>query len=324
MSIACHGFVCYIFGFFGEYFGRGFSGGENSAIAYVFASVRKKLLCGGPFCGRIIRKYRGEGRAAVAGNGKKKKGAGRREPRFVGMGPLFAFANRRLLVPVPAASAAAAVLAVLARFTGIAFFYALFYVSLVTLSASVAVPASRLALFASDPSGALCRVPEGARRGVRPGTLAAAFSLPVLLSSLFASAAAFASLSMIISVKLALAGAAAFFSATFYVSMTFMTVSASHSVSDRRGRRGFILGFAVLYAVGLVVLILIFAITSSIPLGEDFTGGNVPAETVLGLSMIYMLAAAVRAVYLFFILRKRLSAKTGPRKKHASNSANKK
>lgn len=249
-----------------------------------------------------------DGGARMA-NRKRKKKPPERGPAFAGFSRLFVRAAKRYAVALPVTAALTAAGAVLVRFADGAPCRAVLIAALVALLSSVAVPAAREAMLDSHSPDALLPVPERERKFVRAGTVAASVALPLLAAAAVAGAVVFGALCLITSLKLAAAGAVAFLSASLYLSMTVSAVAASHTVSGRRERRGFILGFAGLYAIGAAVLVFVLAASSSIPLGENFSGEGIPEGTVLGISLIYLFASALRSAYLFFVMRHRFSSR---------------
>lgn len=251
-------------------------------------------------------------------NRKRKKKPPEKGPAFAGFSGLFARAAKRYAVALPVTAALTVAGAVLVRFADGAFFRAVLIAALIALLSAAAVPAAREAMLDSHSPDALSPVPEHERKFVRAGTVTASVVLPLLAAAAVASSVVFGALWLITSVKLAAAGAVAFLSAALYLSMTTSTVSASHTVDGRRERRGFILGFVGLHAIGAAVLVFVLAASSSIPLGEDFSGEGIPEGTVLGISLIYLFASALRSAYLFFVMRHRFSSrmKLGARYSH--------
>lgn len=188
--------------------------------------------------------------------------------------------------------------------------YALLYISAAcAILAPAVVSARRVMRDVADSERLFSRVAPSDRAYVRAGTVAASKCLASLIASAVSAAAVFAAARIISTWTLASAAAVTALSASCYACLAADVTSVTHTVGSSRERRGFILGFVGIYTVGLLVLMFVFACLSGIPLGDDFDGGAIPEKTVLGLSLIYLLATAVRAVYLYFMFRRRLRGK---------------
>lgn len=237
---------------------------------------------------------------------KKKKNAAVR-PRMIGFGAVFVRELRRFAVPVSVGAVIYAVGAALAAALGTVTAYAVFYISAAALCAVIAVTAAGGTVNDTDkPETALSGVAPADRIYVRAGTVTTAKCVSVLIASGVSAVIVLGGALMLFSPQISGAAALSFLSAAYYVTVAACVTSAAHDPRKKKGRRRFILGFASVYTVGLLALMLIFASASAIPLGEDFTGDTIPAGTVLALSLLYLTATLLRSVYLYFILRRRL------------------
>lgn len=240
---------------------------------------------------------------------KKKKNVAAR-PRMIGFSSILIRELRRFAVPVTVFAVICVVAAALTAVIGTVTLYVLFYISAVGLCAAVAVTAAYGTVTdADDPGAALSGVAASDRVYVRAGTVTTAKCISALVVSVLSAGVIFGCALLIYSPLIGAAAALAFMSAAFYVTLVACSSSAVHDPRKAKGRRGFILGFAGLYTVGLLALMLILAFSSAIPLGEDFTGDSIPSGTIFALSVIYLAATAIRSVYLYFILRRRLRAR---------------
>lgn len=238
--------------------------------------------------------------------------------RLCGFGSLFLRALKRFFLPVPVALAFVFASAGAASFWGAPFAYAVYCAAAAALAASVIVPCVAEASFIAHSEEPFSCVDAKKRAHVKPGTAALSCFAAAAAASVVSALAIFASAAMLTSVIMSFAASMSFLSAVLYLSLSLAVTAAAHEPKGRRGRRRFILGFLGLYAIGLVVLIFILAATSSLPLGEDFIGvEEIPAGTLAGLSAIYLLSTALRAVYLYFILRARFRASGGHEKRRA-------
>ena len=226
--------------------------------------------------------------------------------RGTGFGALFSSGMRRYFMPVASASA---VLLLASAFReasdGSAVSYVVFYIAVAVLLAAVASTAARSARRALvSPADVLEPVKEEDRGDVCPGTIAGAICTAAAAASVISAVVVFWCLLLLTSAVLAVAGSAAFLSASYYVSLVLAVTAAQKSAIG--SRRRFIRGVVGIYTIGLLALILILACTSRVPLGDDFTGINIPSGTLASLSLLYLFATLLRSVYLYFILRRRL------------------
>lgn len=99
----------------------------------------------------------------------------------------------------------------------------------------------------------------------------------------------------------------------------YLTAVAENAVADYRPdpkakpkklRRRVLMDGILLYALGLSVLMFVMLCLSTVPFGSDavadLSGTGLNPDTALSLSLIYLAVSLVRAVYLFFILKRRL------------------
>lgn len=226
--------------------------------------------------------------------------------RGVGFGAMFSHMLRRYFAPVAAASALmAAASAVMARSDVSTPSYIAFYAAaLILLAATAAVSAVNARRAITMPDKLTLWVKEKDRELVTPGTAAGALCVSAATSSAVSAAVVFLCLLALTSATLAVAGSAAFLSAAYYVSLVLAVTAADRAAIG--SRRRFIRGVVVIYTAGLLALILFLACTSRIPLGDDFTGLDIPQGTLASLSILYLSATLLRSVYLYFILRRRL------------------
>lgn len=220
--------------------------------------------------------------------------------RFAGLGTLFRRDVGMCIVPAVALSALCVIMSAVASAAKHPAVYAIFAVSAVVsvLSSAVISSARMMRGDVSDMAD-------------KAGSFGSdAFAMAKFLSALALSAVSaagvFCAVILTSSVTLSAASALAALSAGFYLALAANVTSSSHSVGSPRERRGFILGFAGVYTVGLLVLLVLAVCFSRIPLGDDFNGESLPEKTLLALSALYLSATAIRSVYLYFMLRRRM------------------
>ncbi len=92
--------------------------------------------------------------------------------------------------------------------------------------------------------------------------------------------------------------AIAVFSFLFYMTSVSVTSAADLKKDEKKPQRRCVMGGILLYTLGLSLVTVLFLAVSEIPLGES---------SYLILSLLYLAASMLRAVYLYFILKKRLS-----------------
>ncbi len=228
-------------------------------------------------------------------NNKNKK-----RRRDVGFGELYLGAIRWYAVPTTVASALCAASAFAASQFGLAVSYVVFYIMAAVLFASV---------LATSASWTLALVDRYDNITVRSGLAASTLFAALLSASCVSAAVVFLSVLMIASPMISLASSLAFLSASLYVSSLLIVEAIAHDPRKKEEHKKFILGFAGLYTVGLLLLLLFIGFASSIPLGEDFGGETVPEETIAALSAIYLSATLLRSICLFFLARYRLRTK---------------
>lgn len=229
--------------------------------------------------------------------GKFKKKKRRCEVRF---GELYVSAIRWYAVPATVVSALCAASAFAASQFRLTVSYVVFYIMIAVLFASV---------LASSVSWTLTLVDRSEKKMTRTGVAASTLFAVLLSVSCVSAAVVFLSVLMVASPMISLASSLAFLSASLYVSSLLSVETISHDLRKKEEHKRFILGFAGIYTVGLLLLLLFIGFASSIPLGEDFDGESVPEGTIAALSAIYLSATLLRSVCLFFLARYRLKTK---------------
>lgn len=195
--------------------------------------------------------------------------------------------------------------------------YALLYVSIIALFAVTAFVPIR-SIFVD-----ITKSPKFSGKSPAPSALAAAKLISPLIFSAISSAlhaAADATVTYLGQLtyngyKKSLASVSILLlSLVFYLTCVAITAVSDYKFEPKKSkrslRRRITMEGILLYALGLTVLMLAFLCLSTIPFGSDAladlssTGMN-PTSS-LALSIIYLSVSLLRAVYLFFILKKRL------------------
>lgn len=104
------------------------------------------------------------------------------------------------------------------------------------------------------------------------------------------------------------------FSSVFYLTCVAINAIADYRVDPKKSakskRRRVMMDGILLYALGLAVLMFAFLCLSTVPFGsdaiEDLSSTGMNPNSSLALAIIYLSVSLLRAVYLFFILKKRL------------------
>lgn len=230
----------------------------------------------------------------------------RRAPEFTkGLGRAAARELRITVRPTAVAAALCAPSALFAAWTDSPAAYALLCVVAAAIVAAPAVSSARLTMRdASSPPEIL---PHGKK--LRADTFALAKCISVAVVSVISALSLLFAVRMTWTPTLGASAALAGFGATVYMTLVADATALTHTVRDRRERRGFICGFVGLYTVGLLALLLVAVCFSGVPLGGDFGRGEFPERTVLALSAIYLFGCAIRSTALFFVLRRRSKSK---------------
>ncbi len=197
--------------------------------------------------------------------------------------------------------------------------YALLYASVISLFAVTAtIPARRTYLdITKKPLFA------GSGFSPSPAELSAARLVPILIFAVISSAlhaAADATVTHLSALTYDGYGQALASVSFILLSFVFyLTSVAIVAISDykpdpkskpKKLRRRVIMDGILLYALGLTVLVFIMLCLSTVPFGSDaiadLSGTGLNPETSLSLSLIYLTISLLRAVYLYFILKRRL------------------
>ncbi len=245
-----------------------------------------------------------KGRFDVSGKRKRNKPA---PNRHAGLKQIYIFELSRYKIAIPLTSVICLIAALITHVSENTATSVLFYITVsVHFIAASAICALGIHRDIADPSSMFSGLCEADRRNLRAGTVSLAKTASCLTAAAIAACVITVSMSAVHGIAVGAASGIFFFAASFYISMCLAVASAVKRQGGRSGRRMLMLSFAGLYTVGLVVLILIFACFSGIPLGRDDPGSTLSAEIIIVISLFYLAASAIRVIYLFFMLRRRI------------------
>lgn len=197
--------------------------------------------------------------------------------------------------------------------------YAILYASVMAIFAvTAAVPIRRTFLDITKKP-----LFDGITPSPRPSELAAAKLTPILMFSVLSAslhAAADATVTHLSALtydgygKTLVSVSVLMLSLVFYLSAVVLTSVADYrpdpKAKPKKLRRRVTMDGILLYALGLTVLVFVMLCLSAVPFGSDaladLSGTGLNPDTSLSLSLIYLAVSLLRAVYLYFILKRRL------------------